>query len=148
ELSARLQDRRPDLATRRLRWRRAPDANRSRDRTSWGCVGDEQLAGHRQLLQKRQRGVVDPLRRPGCDRLPWDGEARARAADRTGAAVLASWLELWLSRRLVPVASVHGRRLACRRMLYRVIVWGTGNVGRAALRTVIANPALELVGVI
>jgi hypothetical protein len=30
----------------------------------------------------------------------------------------------------------------------KVIVWGTGNVGRAALRTVVANPALELVGVI
>ena len=30
----------------------------------------------------------------------------------------------------------------------RVIVWGTGNVGQAALRTVIANPALELAGVI
>lgn len=30
----------------------------------------------------------------------------------------------------------------------RVIVWGTGNVGRAALRTVVSNPALELVGVI
>lgn len=30
----------------------------------------------------------------------------------------------------------------------RVIVWGTGNVGRGALRTVIADPGLELVGVI
>jgi len=33
-------------------------------------------------------------------------------------------------------------------MALRVIVWGTGNVGRAALRTVIANPALELAAVI
>lgn len=33
-------------------------------------------------------------------------------------------------------------------MPYRVIVWGTGNVGRAALRTVVSNPALELAGVI
>jgi len=31
-------------------------------------------------------------------------------------------------------------------MAYSVIVWGTGNVGRAALRTVVANPALELAG--
>src|SRR5262249_17993824 len=53
-----------------------------------GRVGDEQLAGHRQLLQKCQRGALDPLRRPGRDRLPWDGEARAGAADRTGTAVL------------------------------------------------------------
>ena len=29
-----------------------------------------------------------------------------------------------------------------------MIVWGTGNVGRAALRTVVANPALRLAGVI
>lgn len=33
-------------------------------------------------------------------------------------------------------------------MSHRVIVWGTGNVGKAALRTVVANPALELAGVI
>jgi hypothetical protein len=33
-------------------------------------------------------------------------------------------------------------------MAHRVIVWGTGNVGRAALRTVMANPALELVAVL
>jgi hypothetical protein len=33
-------------------------------------------------------------------------------------------------------------------MSRRVIVWGTGNVGKAALRTVAADPALELVGVI
>ncbi|MCY4667941.1 MAG: dihydrodipicolinate reductase, partial [Rhodococcus sp.] len=28
------------------------------------------------------------------------------------------------------------------------VVWGTGNVGRASIRAVTANPALELVGVI
>jgi hypothetical protein len=33
-------------------------------------------------------------------------------------------------------------------MPYRTIVWGTGNVGRPALRAVLANPALELAGVI
>lgn len=33
-------------------------------------------------------------------------------------------------------------------MTYRVIVWGTGNVGAAALRTVVANPTLELAGVV
>ncbi len=33
-------------------------------------------------------------------------------------------------------------------MAYKTIVWGTGNVGRPALRTVIANPELELAGVI
>jgi len=33
-------------------------------------------------------------------------------------------------------------------MAHRVVVWGTGNVGRSALRTVVSNPALELVGVV
>lgn len=33
-------------------------------------------------------------------------------------------------------------------MAHKVIVWGTGNVGRPALRAVIAHPDLELVGVI
>jgi len=33
-------------------------------------------------------------------------------------------------------------------MAYRVGVWGTGNVGRPALRTVVANPLLELAAVI
>jgi hypothetical protein len=33
-------------------------------------------------------------------------------------------------------------------MSYRTVVWGTGNVGQAALRTVISNPQLELAGVI
>lgn len=33
-------------------------------------------------------------------------------------------------------------------MTQRVIVWGTGNVGRAALRAVLSNPALELAAVV
>lgn len=33
-------------------------------------------------------------------------------------------------------------------MAYKTIVWGTGNVGQPALRAVIANPELELTGVI
>ncbi len=33
-------------------------------------------------------------------------------------------------------------------MTYRTIVWGTGNVGQPALRTVLGNPNLELAGVI
>ncbi len=30
----------------------------------------------------------------------------------------------------------------------RVVVWGTGNMGRAAIRSVVAHPDLELAGVI
>jgi hypothetical protein len=33
-------------------------------------------------------------------------------------------------------------------MSYRTLVWGTGNVGVAALRTVLSNPELELAGVL
>jgi hypothetical protein len=33
-------------------------------------------------------------------------------------------------------------------MTYRVVVWGPGNVGGPALRTVVANPELELAGVV
>lgn len=33
-------------------------------------------------------------------------------------------------------------------MAHRVIVWGTGNVGQAALRAVLADPALVLAGVV
>lgn len=33
-------------------------------------------------------------------------------------------------------------------MSYRVIVWGTGNVGQPALRTVVSNPQLELAAVL
>jgi hypothetical protein len=33
-------------------------------------------------------------------------------------------------------------------MPYKVIVWGTGNIGRPALRTIVSNPDLELAGVI
>src|SRR5262245_4838709 len=88
ELPARLQDRRPDLAARRLRGRRAADADRPRHLTLGRRVGDEQLAGHRQLLRQRQGGAVDALRRAGSDGLLRHGEASARAPDRAGAAVL------------------------------------------------------------
>ena len=33
-------------------------------------------------------------------------------------------------------------------MTYRVVVWGTGNVGRPAIRAVAAHRDLELVGVV
>ena len=33
-------------------------------------------------------------------------------------------------------------------MAHRVIVWGTGNVGKAALRAVVADPALALVAIV
>ena len=33
-------------------------------------------------------------------------------------------------------------------MTYRVVVWGTGNVGQPAIRAVIASTELELTGVI
>lgn len=33
-------------------------------------------------------------------------------------------------------------------MSHRVVVWGTGNVGRPAIRTVLAHPELELAGVV
>ena len=33
-------------------------------------------------------------------------------------------------------------------MTHRVVVWGTGNVGKAALRAVVADPGLELAAVI
>lgn len=33
-------------------------------------------------------------------------------------------------------------------MAVEVIVWGTGNIGKAALRTVVSNPALRLAGVV
>ena len=50
------------------------------------CLGDEQLAGHRQLLSRQAyRGAFDPLRRPGRGDLLRHGQAGAGAADRTGA---------------------------------------------------------------
>src|SRR5215831_1228276 len=85
ELPARLQDRRPDLTARRLRGRRATDADRPRHLTLGRRVGDEQLAGHRQLLRQRQGGAVDALRRSGSDGLLRHGQAGACAADRAGA---------------------------------------------------------------
>src|SRR5215467_7186981 len=85
ELPARLQDRRPDLATRWLCRRRATNADGPRYLAFGRRVGDEQLAGHRQLLQKRQRGAVNALRRPGRRDLLRHGQASARTADRAGA---------------------------------------------------------------
>src|SRR5262249_35213561 len=81
-------DRRPDLAARRLCGRRATDADGPRHLTVGRRVGDEQLAGHRQLLQKRQRGAVDALRRPGSDGLLRHGQAGAHTADRAGPATV------------------------------------------------------------
>src|SRR5262249_61356819 len=50
ELSARVQDRRPDLAARRVRRWRSADSDRPRDRPGGRRLGDGQLGGHRQLL--------------------------------------------------------------------------------------------------
>ena len=85
ELPARLQDRRPDLATRWLCRRRATDADGPRDLAFGRRVGDEQLAGHLQMVQKRRRGAVNALRRPGRRELLRQGQAGARTADRAGA---------------------------------------------------------------
>ena len=54
-----------------------------------GDVWVIKLAGHRQLLQRRQRGVVNALRRPRRRGLFRHGQAGAFAADQAGAAVLA-----------------------------------------------------------
>jgi hypothetical protein len=68
--------------------RRATDADRPRHLTLGRRVGDEQLAGHRQLLRQRQGGAVDAVRRSGSDGLLWHGQAGACAADRTGQAAI------------------------------------------------------------
>ncbi len=52
-------------------------------------LGDEQLAGRRQLLRQSSRGALDAVRRAGRGDLLRHGEAGARAADRTGAGTLA-----------------------------------------------------------
>src|SRR5262249_27722822 len=88
ELPARLQDRRPDLAARRLRGRRATDADRPRQLILGRRVGDEQLAGHRQLLRQRQGGALDALRRPRRRDLLRHGQAGACTADRAGPATV------------------------------------------------------------
>jgi predicted CXXCH cytochrome family protein len=71
-----------NLAARRLYGRRATDADRPRHLAFGRRVGDEQLAGHRQLLRQRQGGAVDALRRPRRRNLFRHGQAGACAADR------------------------------------------------------------------
>ena len=88
ELPARHEDRRPDFASRRLRRRRVADADGHRHRSGGRRLGDEQLAGRRQLLRQPFGGALDALRRPGRGGFLRDGQARARAADRTGAGAL------------------------------------------------------------
>ena len=46
------------------------------------CLGNEQLAGHRQLYRHTARGLLDALRRTRRCRLLWDGQARAGAPNR------------------------------------------------------------------
>ena len=82
DLSARHEDRRPDFSARRLRGWRPADADRYRHRSGRQRLGDEQLAGHRQLYRYAPRGAFDPLRRPGRYDLLRHGQAGARAADR------------------------------------------------------------------
>ena len=62
ELPAWNEDRRPDLAARWLCGWRPSDADRSRHRPGRECLGDEQLARHRQLLRHASRDAFDPLR--------------------------------------------------------------------------------------
>ena len=88
DLPARHEDRRPDLAARRLCGRGPADADRPCDRACGRCLGDEQLAGHRQLLRHAARGALDPLRRPGRHDLLRHGQAGALAADWAGARAL------------------------------------------------------------
>ena len=90
ELPAGHEDRRPDFASRRLRGRRLADADGHRRRSGGRRLGDEQLAGRRQLLRQPSRGALDALRRPGRGDLLRHGEAGARAADRAGAWTLAT----------------------------------------------------------
>ena len=51
-------------------------------------LGDEQLAGHRQLLRHPEGGALDPLRRPGRDDLLRIGGAGESTTDRAGPATL------------------------------------------------------------
>jgi hypothetical protein len=89
----RLQDRRRDLAARRLCRRRPADADRPRNLAVGRRLGHEQLAGHRQLLWRTARNAVDPLRRPGLRDLLRHGEAGPLAADRAGPSVLAGQVQ-------------------------------------------------------
>ncbi len=75
-----LQDRRPDLAARRLRRRRPAVADRHRHRAGRRRVGHEQLAGHRQLLPRRDRGAFHALRWTGRGNLLRHGQAGKNTA--------------------------------------------------------------------
>ena len=77
-----LQDRRPDLAAGRLCRRRPAAADRYRHRPGRRRLGDEQLAGHRQLLPRRHRGAVDALRWTGRGHLLRHGQAGKITANR------------------------------------------------------------------
>ena len=83
-VSAGHEDRRSDLATGRLCRRWPADADRSCPRACWRCLGDEQLADHRQLLRHSTRGALDALRRPGRDDFLRYGQTGPHAADRAG----------------------------------------------------------------
>ncbi len=82
------EDRRPDFPARRLRRRWPATADRHRHFAERRRLGDEQLAGHRQLLPWRLGSAVHALRRAGRGDLLRHGEAGARAADRRREAVL------------------------------------------------------------
>ena len=88
ELPAGHEDRRPDFASRRLRRRRVADADRHRHRPGGRRLGDEQLAGRRQLLPQPSGGAFDALRRARRGGVLRHGQARTRAADRSGARAL------------------------------------------------------------
>ncbi len=68
--------------------RRSAAADRHRHRCGRRPLGHEQLAGHRQLLCRGNRGTVHALWRPRRRRLLRHGQTGARAADRAGATVL------------------------------------------------------------
>ena len=97
ELPARVQDRRPDLAAGRLRRWRPAVADRHRRRPGRRRLGHEQLAGHRQLLPRRRRSTIYPLRRPGRGDLLRHGQAGARPADRAcpSAVIYISLAAMW-----------------------------------------------------
>jgi hypothetical protein len=59
ELPAGHEDRRSDFTARRLRGRRSADADGYRHRPGRRRLGDEQLAGRRQLLRQPSRGAFD-----------------------------------------------------------------------------------------
>jgi hypothetical protein len=88
ELPARLQDWRPDLTCRWLRGRRLANADRYRGQSGGRCLGDEQLAGRRQLLCRTSRGTFNPLRRARSGDLFRHGQARPLATDWPGTRIL------------------------------------------------------------